>query len=143
MWDVRTFKPRHAYFSHAPVDALDISQRGMLALGHGRTVQVRDAQPPPFRQAACQKLALQLVKALGGDAWGTCCWLSPLCFCPHGFQGVGLCVCQDAGYVPALLAHLVCVLMAMARGWSLALAGESVRERRCARAGMVRLSTWG
>ncbi len=57
MWDVRTFKPRHAYFSHAPVDALDISQRGMLALGHGRTVQVRNAQVTQFRQAACQKLA--------------------------------------------------------------------------------------
>ena len=68
VWDVRTFKPRHAYFSHAPVDALDISQRGMLALGHGRTVQVRNAQPPHFRQAAGQKQALQLVKASGGDA---------------------------------------------------------------------------
>ena len=40
VWDVRMYKPRHAYFSHAPVDALDISQRGLLALGHGRTVQV-------------------------------------------------------------------------------------------------------
>lgn len=40
VWDVRMYKPRHAYFSHAPVEALDISQRGLLALGHGRTVQV-------------------------------------------------------------------------------------------------------
>lgn len=45
VWDVRTYKPRHAYFSHAPVEALDISQRGLLALGHGRTVQAR--APPP------------------------------------------------------------------------------------------------
>ena len=41
VWDVRTFKPRHAYFSHAPIDAMDISQRGLLALGHGRSVQAR------------------------------------------------------------------------------------------------------
>ncbi|KAK9822240.1 hypothetical protein WJX81_004686 [Elliptochloris bilobata] len=56
VWDVRMYKPRHAYFSHAPVEALDISQRGLLALGHGHTVQVwQDAlaekqQSPYMRQ---------------------------------------------------------------------------------------------
>lgn len=40
VWDVRTFKPMHAYRSPAPPAWLDISQRGMLAVGHGRRVQV-------------------------------------------------------------------------------------------------------
>ncbi|KIY97753.1 putative U3 small nucleolar RNA-associated protein 7 [Monoraphidium neglectum] len=44
VWDVRTFKPLHAYFANAPATALDISQRGMLAVGQGRRIQVwRDA----------------------------------------------------------------------------------------------------
>jgi U3 small nucleolar RNA-associated protein 7 len=41
VWDVRTMKPLHAYFSQRPVEWLDISQRGMLAVGHGRLIQVR------------------------------------------------------------------------------------------------------
>jgi len=40
VWDVRTFKPLHQYFSSAPAVALDVSQRGMLAVGWGRRVQV-------------------------------------------------------------------------------------------------------
>lgn len=40
VWDVRTFKPMHAYRSPAPPTWMDISQRGMLAVGHGRRVQV-------------------------------------------------------------------------------------------------------
>jgi U3 small nucleolar RNA-associated protein 7 len=40
VWDVRTYRPLHAYFSRAPADALDISQRGLLAVGHGRRVAV-------------------------------------------------------------------------------------------------------
>eukprot|EP00887_Chlorella_sp_A99_P001363 scaffold8.g1363.t1 len=43
VWDVRTFKPLHAYFSPAPAAALDISQRGMLAVGYGRRIQARRA----------------------------------------------------------------------------------------------------
>lgn len=44
VWDVRTFKPLHAYFSYSPVTSLDISQRGLLAVGYGSKVQVwRDA----------------------------------------------------------------------------------------------------
>ena len=44
VWDVRTFKPLHAYFANAPATALDISQKGMLAVGQGRRLQVwRDA----------------------------------------------------------------------------------------------------
>ncbi|PNW74954.1 hypothetical protein CHLRE_12g502800v5 [Chlamydomonas reinhardtii] len=40
LWDVRMLKPMHNYFSHAPITRMDISQRGMLAVGYGRKVQV-------------------------------------------------------------------------------------------------------
>jgi U3 small nucleolar RNA-associated protein 7 len=44
VWDVRTFKPLHAYFANAPATALDVSQRGFLAVAQGRRLQVwRDA----------------------------------------------------------------------------------------------------
>ncbi len=41
VWDVRTFKPLHAYFANSPATALDISQKGMLAVAQGRRLQVR------------------------------------------------------------------------------------------------------
>ncbi len=42
VWDARKLQPLHAYFSRAPAQAqaLDISQRGFLAVGAGRSVQV-------------------------------------------------------------------------------------------------------
>ncbi|GLC43907.1 hypothetical protein PLESTB_000921800 [Pleodorina starrii] len=40
VWDVRMLRPLHAYYSHAPVTHMDISQRGLLAVGYGRKVQV-------------------------------------------------------------------------------------------------------
>ena len=40
MWDVRKLTPYHAYGAASSVDALDISQRGLLAVGWGRRVQV-------------------------------------------------------------------------------------------------------
>lgn len=40
VWDARTYRELHSYFSAAPADWLDVSQRGMLAVGHGRRVQV-------------------------------------------------------------------------------------------------------
>lgn len=40
VWDARKFQATHAYFSHAPAECLDISQRGLLAVGYGRNVQV-------------------------------------------------------------------------------------------------------
>ena len=44
VWDLRTFKPLHSYFSRAPAEWCDISQRGMLAVGWGRKLSVwRDA----------------------------------------------------------------------------------------------------
>lgn len=40
VWDVRTFKPLHSYFSRHPAATVDISQRGLLAVGAGRSIQV-------------------------------------------------------------------------------------------------------
>lgn len=40
VWDIRMLKPMHAYFSHNTVTRLDISQRGLLAVGYGRKVQL-------------------------------------------------------------------------------------------------------
>lgn len=40
IWDLRTYKPLHAYFSPSPATWCDISQRGMLAVGWGRRVNV-------------------------------------------------------------------------------------------------------
>ena len=41
VWDLRMFKPLHAYFSRTPAEWVDVSQRGLLAVGYGRRVQVR------------------------------------------------------------------------------------------------------
>ncbi|EFN58765.1 hypothetical protein CHLNCDRAFT_29762 [Chlorella variabilis] len=44
VWDLRMLRPLHAYFSPSPAECCDISQRGLLAVGYGRRVQVwRDA----------------------------------------------------------------------------------------------------
>lgn len=40
VWDIRMYKPMHAYNTPAPVAWMDISQRGMLATGYTRRVQV-------------------------------------------------------------------------------------------------------
>eukprot|EP00808_Paulinella_micropora_P006803 g63712.t1 len=40
VWDVRTYKPLHGYFSVRPATSLDISQRGLLAVANGPHVQV-------------------------------------------------------------------------------------------------------
>jgi hypothetical protein len=40
VWDIRMLKPMHAYFSHNTVTRLDISQRGVLAVGYGRKVHL-------------------------------------------------------------------------------------------------------
>jgi U3 small nucleolar RNA-associated protein 7 len=46
VWDVRKFQPLHAYFSRAPTECLDISQRGLLAVGFGRNIQVAPCWRP-------------------------------------------------------------------------------------------------
>ena len=40
VWDLRMLRPLHAYFSPSPAECCDISQRGLLAVGYGRRVQV-------------------------------------------------------------------------------------------------------
>ena len=40
IWDMRTFKPLHTYFSHAPAINLEISQKGHLAVSFGTRLQV-------------------------------------------------------------------------------------------------------
>jgi len=34
------FRPLHAYYSPSPAEWCDISQRGLLAVGYGRRIQV-------------------------------------------------------------------------------------------------------
>lgn len=71
VWDVRTFKPLHAYFAHSPATCLDISQRGLLAVGQGRRLQLwRDCLGA---KAAAPYLGHML--PLGGAA--------ALAFCPY------------------------------------------------------------
>lgn len=41
VWDLRMLKPLHAYLCVRPASSLDISQRGMLAVGFDRRIQVR------------------------------------------------------------------------------------------------------
>lgn len=44
IWDVRTYKQLQAYYTPTPASCLAISQRGLLAVGHGPHVQIwRDA----------------------------------------------------------------------------------------------------
>lgn len=39
---MRALKPMHAYFSRSPATSLDISQRGLLAVGSNRRIQARE-----------------------------------------------------------------------------------------------------
>eukprot|EP00457_Paulinella_chromatophora_P003678 gb/GEZN01003686.1/.p1 GENE.gb/GEZN01003686.1/~~gb/GEZN01003686.1/.p1 ORF type:complete len:626 (-),score=104.09 gb/GEZN01003686.1/:169-2046(-) len=53
VWDVRTYKLVHSYFSIRPATTLDISHRGLLAVGNGPHVQVwqdalRTKQKAPY-----------------------------------------------------------------------------------------------
>jgi U3 small nucleolar RNA-associated protein 7 len=78
VWDVRTFKPLHAYFANSPATSLDISQRGILAVGQGRRLQL-------WRDCLSSKAAapyLTHMLPLGG--------VSSLRFCPYeDVLGVG------------------------------------------------------
>lgn len=77
VWDCRKFQAMHAYFSHAPVEALDISQRGLLAVGYGRNVQV-----PSRLLLACPFLLLLQVQ-------GHCMPTEALYISQHVFLAVG------------------------------------------------------
>jgi U3 small nucleolar RNA-associated protein 7 len=40
VWDIRTYRAMHSYYSPAPCEWSDISQQGLLAVGYGRRVQI-------------------------------------------------------------------------------------------------------
>eukprot|EP01029_Cantina_marsupialis_P002743 TRINITY_DN1261_c1_g1_i1.p1 TRINITY_DN1261_c1_g1~~TRINITY_DN1261_c1_g1_i1.p1 ORF type:complete len:536 (+),score=153.32 TRINITY_DN1261_c1_g1_i1:89-1609(+) len=40
VWDLRTYKLLHSYFTRSPASSVDISERGLLAVGFGNNVQV-------------------------------------------------------------------------------------------------------
>ena len=73
VWDLRFFKELHAYFSATPAVALDVSQRGMVALAYGSHVQV-------WRDCLAAKAAAPYLNHLVG---GGACPVSSLRFCPY------------------------------------------------------------
>jgi WD40 repeat protein len=40
IWDLRMYKETHSYLTHRPVTSLEVSQRGLLAVGFGSHLQV-------------------------------------------------------------------------------------------------------
>lgn len=74
VWDIRsTYQPLHSYFSATPATALDVSQRGLLALAYGGRVQV-------WRDALATKAAAPYLNHLvsgGGER------VENLRFCPY------------------------------------------------------------
>eukprot|EP00741_Cyanophora_paradoxa_P008656 tig00001366_g8379.t1 len=40
VWDLRTYRNLHSYFSLSPVDSLDVSQRGLLSVAHGPHIEI-------------------------------------------------------------------------------------------------------
>ena len=77
MWDCRTFRPLHAYYSPAPAEWCDVSQRGLLAVGWGRRVQVwKDA-------LGAKAQSPYMAHTLAGGA------LRNFRFCPYEARRVG------------------------------------------------------
>eukprot|EP00775_Hariotina_reticulata_P010913 gene10913-11067_t len=78
VWDVRTFKPLHAYFANSPATSLDVSQRGILGVAQGRRLQL-------WRDCLSEKAAspyLTHMLELGG--------IRKMRFCPYeDVLGVG------------------------------------------------------
>ena len=42
VWDIRTYQPLHSLYIHKPATDISISQRGLIATGHGKHCQVRE-----------------------------------------------------------------------------------------------------
>lgn len=77
VFDVRTFKMLHRYFSHAPVTSLDVSQRGLFASGFGKRIQARPHKlDHNIFQKAEAYFARQCATAVLPDmVWIACsCW---------------------------------------------------------------------
>lgn len=78
VWDIRTFKHMLSYNTTSPATSVDISQRGMLAVGYGPNVQV-------WKDALATKQKSPYVKHVF-----TKCQLENLKFCPYeDILGVG------------------------------------------------------
>ncbi len=77
IWDIRTYNMLHCYHTRRPAVCVEISQRGLLALGRGREVEVwRDAHRE-------QQQAPYLTHRVSGE-------VSSLKFCPfEDCLGVG------------------------------------------------------
>ena len=78
VWDIRKYQALHSYFSHAPVEALDISQRGLLAVGHGRTVQVL-RHPDQLQPCPCGSLRHFCITGCSQHLPQDCCRLQRAC----------------------------------------------------------------
>ncbi len=44
VWDIRTYQPLHSLNIHKPATDISISQRGLIATGHGKHCQVREVE---------------------------------------------------------------------------------------------------
>ncbi len=71
VWDVRTFKPLHGYFSYSPASQLGVSQRGVLAVGYGSKVQVSQWEALERNERA-QRAREWPAACCGG--WRSRCW---------------------------------------------------------------------
>ena len=85
VWDARKFQPLHAYFSRAPAQWLDVSQRGLLAVGAGRSVQAR------AWDAALPGEACRVRVPLGRPCPGACAIRPSLPTSPHDAQASACC----------------------------------------------------
>jgi len=74
IFDLRTYKEVHSYFSAAPATCVDISQRGMLAVCYGGRTQVWDASA--IRGAKAKSPYLN-------HATAACAKISDCRFCPY------------------------------------------------------------
>lgn len=79
VWDVRTYKPLHAYFAYRPATSLDISQRGLLMVGYGRKAQVsggvRPSPPPCVCPCVCTYGCTGMVHIRNAQLWLASCLL--------------------------------------------------------------------
>ena len=98
VWDLRTYRRLHEYFTPTPATAVEISQRGLVAVSHGSQVQVwkdcfrRKAKAPYMRHqvgqiarhaSAARGTAAARANLLGAKAGRSNCHISGLSFQPY------------------------------------------------------------
>merc|ERR1719319_11 len=67
IWDVRTYKMLHQYWSFSPVTSLDISDRGVIALGSGAKVKfwkdgLRVKQKEPYLEHTLERCRVEKIR---------------------------------------------------------------------------------